>query len=164
MWLSSIELMKITGMSRATLNNYIKYGLIPKPVIKRPDNIEKERAKRIGYFPKNVLDRIEKIKGLKKSGYKMRDVINQLNIQGDELNYQNIPAESKKKGMTSDQEISEFIKSQITKIFIMQLFLKEMEKSSSSNLSLDDYIELMLKIWHSLQQTFESLDSIQSDT
>jgi DNA-binding transcriptional MerR regulator len=162
MWLSSIELMKITGMSRATLNNYIKYGLIPKPVIKRPDNIGKERAKRIGYFPKNILDRIEKIKELKKSGYKMRDIINQLKIQGDELKCQS-GSESENKSITSDQEISEFIKSQIAKIFIMQLFLKEMEKSSSSNLSLDDYIELMLKIWHSLQRTFESLDSIRSD-
>ena len=59
--ISSIDLMKRTGLSRATLNNYIKAGILPRPMVKRPSDTEHSRAKRIGYFPDSVLGTLDKI-------------------------------------------------------------------------------------------------------
>ena len=50
-FISSIDLIKRTGLSRATLNNYIKAGMLPRPVVKKPNLTDLSKAKRIGYFP-----------------------------------------------------------------------------------------------------------------
>ena len=63
-FITSKELLEQTGISRATLNNYIKDGIIPRPLVKGADN-RNLRIKRIGYFPQDVLNRIEKIKKMK---------------------------------------------------------------------------------------------------
>ncbi len=73
-WITSNELIKITSISRATLNNYIKYGIIAKPVVKKPGGLG-TRTKIIGYFPRDVIDRIEQIKGLKKEGMSMDNIV-----------------------------------------------------------------------------------------
>jgi len=72
--ITSKELLEQTGISRATLNNYIKDGIIPKPLVKGADNLN-IRAKRIGYFPQDVLNRIEKIKRMKREGVSMETII-----------------------------------------------------------------------------------------
>lgn len=75
--LSSKELMEKAGVSRATLNNYIGMGLIPKPVIKNPDSAE-DKARRLGYFPENALERLHEIDGMKKRGMRMASIIDAL--------------------------------------------------------------------------------------
>jgi adenylate cyclase len=72
-WINSKELIKKTNISRATLNNYIKAGIIPQPVIKKPADLE-EKAKKIGYFPLSVLDTILNVKKLKKEGYSVEKI------------------------------------------------------------------------------------------
>ena len=57
---SSKELMDKAGVSRATLNNYIGMGLIPKPIVKNPDSTD-DKARRLGYFPEDALDRLHEI-------------------------------------------------------------------------------------------------------
>jgi adenylate cyclase len=69
-WVTSSEILKMTGISRATLNNYIKYAIIPAPLVKRPDDPD-IRARKIGYFPKIVLERIATIKRMKEEGKSM---------------------------------------------------------------------------------------------
>ena len=76
--LSSLELLQQTGISRATLHNYIALGLLPKPVVRNPGGDPRTRARQIGYFPPDVLDRIERIKALKKTGVAMADIASQL--------------------------------------------------------------------------------------
>ncbi|MFC1534093.1 hypothetical protein ACFL7M_12085 [Thermodesulfobacteriota bacterium] len=71
--ITSKEILEKTGISRATLNNYIKMGLIPRPLVRRPGK-EFRNIKSIGYFPRTVLDRIEEVKKLKREGKSM-DVI-----------------------------------------------------------------------------------------
>lgn len=66
-WVSSKEIIAITGISRATLNNYIRLGLLPRPVLANP-RAPAGGPKRLGYFPPSVLDRIEEIRQLKRSG------------------------------------------------------------------------------------------------
>ena len=82
-FISSIDLMKRTGLSRATLNNYIKARILPRPLVKRPSDTEHSRAKRIGYFPDSVLGTLDKIIQSKKKGYSMEKIRKTLTQKSD---------------------------------------------------------------------------------
>ncbi len=76
--ISSKEILEKTGVSRATLNNYIKMGIIPRPIVRK--SIEGfKNIKNLGYFPRSTLERIEKVKRLKKRGNSMRVITRMLN-------------------------------------------------------------------------------------
>lgn len=76
--LSSLEVMQLSGISRATLHNYIALGLLPKPLVRNPGDDPRTRARQIGYFPQEVIERIERIKLKKKDGVAMADIARQL--------------------------------------------------------------------------------------
>jgi class 3 adenylate cyclase/DNA-binding transcriptional MerR regulator len=71
--ITSKDLIEKTGISRATLNNYIKLGILPKPIVRRPGP-EQKGVKQIGYFPLNVLESILKVKLLKQQGNSMDEI------------------------------------------------------------------------------------------
>ncbi|MDB5944549.1 MAG: hypothetical protein JWQ13_4115 [Ramlibacter sp.] len=68
--LNSKEILEQTGISRATLNNYIGWGIVPKPEVLPPEP-QDGGAPRIGYFPDEILGRIAEIQRLKKDGWSM---------------------------------------------------------------------------------------------
>lgn len=68
--LNSKELLERTGISRATLNNYISWGIVPRPEVLPPEP-GSGAAPRIGYFPEEVVARIEDIQRLKRDGWSM---------------------------------------------------------------------------------------------
>ncbi len=70
--ISSKEVMARTGISRATLNNYISLNLIPSPSVRKPE--EPGGPTKIGYFPEWVVKRIEKIHQLKGQGMRMSQI------------------------------------------------------------------------------------------
>jgi adenylate cyclase len=70
--ISSKEVMARTGISRATLNNYIGLELIPSPSVRPPE--EPGGPTKIGYFPGWVVERIEKIHQLKGQGMRMSQI------------------------------------------------------------------------------------------
>ena len=72
-WVTSKEILLKTGISRATLNNYIKAGILPKPFVKNTDGTQR-KIKRIGYFPKTVFERIKIVKSLKRDGNSMSEI------------------------------------------------------------------------------------------
>jgi adenylate cyclase len=76
-WISSLDIISKTNISRATLNNYIKMNLLPRPVVKRPKEVS-ARARMLGYFPESVIDTIIQIKELKKKGYAMDTIAEML--------------------------------------------------------------------------------------
>ena len=76
-WITSREIIKEAKISRATLNNYIKMEIIPKPLVQKPIG-DMKGTKRIGYFPYEVLERIRLVKGLKQEGNPMEDIVNLL--------------------------------------------------------------------------------------
>ncbi len=76
-WITSLEIIEKTGISRATLNNYIKMDILPKPVVKKPVDT-KVRAKRLGYFPESALATLDQIKRLKQDGYSMSMIMEKL--------------------------------------------------------------------------------------
>ena len=79
--LTSRTLLETTGISRATLNNYIAMGLLPKPQVRRQSPAPGEPAATLGYFPEWALARIEQIQRLKKSGVALEDIRQQLSGQ-----------------------------------------------------------------------------------
>ena len=66
--LTSKEILERTGISRATLNNYIAAGLIARPDV-LPPAPEDGAAPRIGYFPDDTIERIRTIQRLKRQGW-----------------------------------------------------------------------------------------------
>lgn len=73
-WITSKEILARTGISRATLNNYIKNGILPAPVIRTPPETPSGKTKRIGYFPRAALKRIETVHVLKREGKSMSEI------------------------------------------------------------------------------------------
>jgi adenylate cyclase len=80
--ISSKELIAKTGISRATLNNYISLNLIPSPAVRRPE--EPGGPTKIGYFPIWVVDRIERIQEMKSSGMRMAEIALHFMDEGSE--------------------------------------------------------------------------------
>lgn len=68
--LNSKELLEKSGISRATLNNYIALGIVPRPDVLPPEP-EDGAAPRIGYFPDGTLERLAEIQRLKQAGWTM---------------------------------------------------------------------------------------------
>jgi len=79
--LTSKEVIEKAGISRATLNNYINLGILPKPTIKKPES-GNARAPRIGSFPSSVLDTLEHVNTLKNQGYTMAQIAEELKGNG----------------------------------------------------------------------------------
>jgi len=42
-WISSLDIINKTGISRATLNNYIKMNLLPRPTVKKTGGNRRSR-------------------------------------------------------------------------------------------------------------------------
>ena len=73
--ISSKEILARTGISRATLNNYIGLNLIPPPTVRKPE--EAGGPTKIGYFPEWVVDRIDRVRQLKTEGMRMSQIVMQ---------------------------------------------------------------------------------------
>jgi adenylate cyclase len=74
--LTSKEIIERTGISRATLNNYIASGLVPRPQV-LPPGPEDGAAPRIGYFPDDTIARVETIQRLKREGWSITRIAEQ---------------------------------------------------------------------------------------
>ena len=76
--ISSKDLIHDARISRATLNNYIQHGLLPKPEVGARSDLAQGMAKNMGYFPVAALDRIDEIRQLKRNGWRMEDIVAKL--------------------------------------------------------------------------------------
>lgn len=91
-FISSKEVLEKTGISRVTLHNYIKLGLIPRPIIGPPRSVT-EKTRKIGYFPSDVLETLSLINSFKEKGYSLAMISKQwrdvnpgggITVQGEE--------------------------------------------------------------------------------
>ena len=73
--LTSKELLEKTGISRATLNNYVARGLLPRPVVASPELRGGKRPRQIGYFPDEALGLVEQILRWKAEGLSMDEIM-----------------------------------------------------------------------------------------
>ena len=71
--ISSKEILVKTGISRATLNNYITLGILSRPLVRQPAVGEGD-APALGYFPDSALERIEEVRRLKSEGLTMAEI------------------------------------------------------------------------------------------
>ena len=78
--ITSKKILDITGISRATLNNYIKLGILPKPIVKT-GGPELKGVKQIGYFTAEVIERINTVKRLKREGMTMAEISRHLSAE-----------------------------------------------------------------------------------
>lgn len=75
-YITSKDVLLKTGISRATLNNYIKMGILPKPIVQKAGK-DLHGTKHIGYFPESVIWRIDLVKRLKQEGEPMERIAKQ---------------------------------------------------------------------------------------
>src|SRR5215204_3580771 len=73
---SSKEIIEITGISRATLNNYINYGLLSKPTVLNPG--ESGGPRQLGYFPDDAIQRVQRIQQLRQDGINMAEIVSRM--------------------------------------------------------------------------------------
>lgn len=101
--LSTLDVLTGSGLSRATLNNYINLGLIPRPIVKPPEAGMETRARQIGFFPEDILIRLERIRELKASGFSMSDIPHQLTQEGFEMQMQTVQQVENQKVSEADE-------------------------------------------------------------
>src|SRR6056297_307895 len=70
---TSKEVIEKAKISRATLNNYIKYEILPKPFVRAPGQKE-EGPTKIGYFPRWVIQKILEVQAMKREGKAMDEI------------------------------------------------------------------------------------------
>lgn len=76
--ISSKQLIEQSGISRATLNNYIQLGLLPKPEVRSVSQKTAGGPRLLGYFPQAALVRVDEIRQLKREGLSMDDIVQYL--------------------------------------------------------------------------------------
>ncbi len=74
-FLTSKELMSRLGISRATLNNYVAQGILPRPQVSKGRDDANANIRRIGHFPASVIETLERVKELKNGGYAMAEIV-----------------------------------------------------------------------------------------
>ena len=107
--ITSKDLLERTGVSRATLNNYIAMNLLPRPEVKRISPAPGEAPTTLGYFPDWAVTRIEDIRSLKQSGMSIDAIKNKLANQPESGAQTVITANKDKvteKSVTAAQEAS----------------------------------------------------------
>lgn len=136
--ITSKYLLEQSGLSRATLNNYIGLGLLPRPVVKRIAIEPDANLTTLGYFPDWVVDRIQLIKSLKKQGLSMNEICQQLTSENKVMPSlsENITAESTEH---AHDPLTDHTKASLEKghVMIMNSTSKKINSQESLNISID---------------------------
>ena len=104
---SSKEVLDKAKISRATLNNYIRMGILPKPILRKPEDGEGS-IRKMGYFPREVLGRVEKLKRLKSEGRRMEEIVVRLGkTVGKEQEGSSALSKSMSRGMNEKSDLSQ---------------------------------------------------------
>lgn len=178
--ISSLDLIKKTSISRATLNNYIKLGILPRPEVRKP-LLENSRARMLGYFPENAIAVIEEIQSLKRSGETMDVIIKQLQqsrqapvkgITGSQVRLSTFDPEDSKQKM---QQLGfSFLDHQNVRIHdkgnirdsltyidqnsvILCVLAAQLKKANQLRVELpaEEYFQLISQIWSALEGSFK---------
>lgn len=92
--ISSKVLIDQTGISRATLNNYIQLGILPKPLVQSLSaDAEEGGARVLGFFPDDSLERVQAVQILKSQGLSMAQVAQRLSETDALLEVQELQVE-----------------------------------------------------------------------
>ncbi len=89
---SSKALLDQTGISRATLNNYIRFGILPKPdVLSQTEGMGTAGTRLLGYFPDDSVERVKAVQSLKAEGLSISEIVEYLAENGVKSEYELMP-------------------------------------------------------------------------
>ena len=99
--ITSTEVLKRTGISRAMLNEYIKMGILPGLVVQKTGQ-DTQGINQVSYFPESVVWRIELVKKLEREGEPMEKIAKQ--FAGDSSTVELFPYSNDKKQFDSTSD------------------------------------------------------------
>lgn len=132
--ITSKYLLEETGLSRATLNNYISLGLLPRPIVKRIATDPGASLITLGYFPDWSVDRIQLIKTLKKQGLSMDEVCQHIASINTTSTYSNECITEENNGSAADHKKASLGKEHD---MMMNNASKKLDSQESLNVSID---------------------------
>lgn len=134
--ISSKELMERAGLSRATLNNYIALGLLPRPELRSADP---SGARVLGYFPDEALARVEKVRMLKASGWTMSRIASEIaDAASSDAKTENFVSTDAHSTLHGESAASSTTKLESPAVDAGQSLEPEIRRESRLQLSLDD--------------------------
>lgn len=172
-FISSKEVLEKTGITRVTLHNYIKLGIIPSPIIGPPRD-GKAKTRKIGYFPSDVIETISLIKKYKKDGYSLGMIAQKLSedglkkkfIDSDQHNTNGKEGTNQLKVINNGQEKRDpFSEKQINPLPFNKLpafcslviIVAELHNAAKflSQLHPSEFFELISQVWSAVAVSFE---------
>jgi len=172
-FISSKEVLEKTGISRVTLHNYIKLGLIPPPIIGPPRD-ETVKTRKIGYFPSDVIATLSLIKKYKKSGYSLamisqkwrEDDRGEASIDSYEKNRDEkeritqltvINSEKEKRRQHSGKEIRPLRLNKLPAFCSLVVLVVDLQNSAKffARLHPTEYFELISQVWSIVEASFQ---------
>jgi adenylate cyclase len=164
--ISSIDLLAKTGLSRATLNNYIKMGMIPSPIVKKPGD-PSIRAKQVGYFPDSVCDTIKKIKQYKITGRSMKEISLLLSLKTNRLSGGRLPEIPENGAVTlgEKRDVANGMKKipeNTPSLFSFSVLVAELQDSVRlcAELSSEEYFSLIHQVWKCMETLFKKYGGV----
>jgi class 3 adenylate cyclase len=150
--ISSKEVLEKTGISRVTLHNYIKLGLIPPPIIGLPPR-DMKKTRKIGYFPASVLDTLSLIDSFKKKGYSLEMISREWKGQGAaQEKEQTEPPE--KKGIRNEAVPGLKVSPPCLRpLAVLVADLQNADKISGHLLPAE-FLDLMAQLWSAMEPIF----------
>lgn len=172
--LTSKQLLETTGISRATLNNYIVLGILPKPIVKRPTTPH-ARARRLGYFPDDVVERVNTVRQLKADGLSMEEIAARFRRESKAAKAPLADSQSRRE----TQDISGASRSRRedgstaapttddgpvrTRVCVLAAELEHTARLRAE-LPSDEYVELIERILHTVGRVVVAHDGVPCDT
>ena len=133
---NSKEILERFGISRATLSNYIRFGLLPKPEI-RSGSAAGIKSPRLGFFPQSAIDQLELIKTCRGQGMSMDEIIKQYAVTNRETDVNNLCSTSQS---TDDKAL---IDSKMNSFETNQTHRVTLENSQSPVFMINNRLELV---------------------
>lgn len=158
--LTSKDIIEKTGISRATLNNYIASGLVARPEVLPPGPDDGD-APRIGYFPDDTIERIETIHRLKREGWSIGQIAEHFargpatapTAPSREVTS---PVPATERMPAASQEPPRVHESRIPTLTAVAVLVATLEDAPGlwGRLSAQEYFELVNEIWAELDRIF----------
>jgi class 3 adenylate cyclase len=158
--LNSKELLEKTGISRATLNNYIGWGIVPKPDV-LPPGPKDGAAPRIGYYPDETVARVAEIQRLKKDGWGMQRIAEHFASGPTPAGVAlppSAPAPSRPSARSPAAEHEPQAKRPAVVLTHVAILVTDLQDSARiwSELPPDEYFELIHRIWSTADPIFKN--------
>lgn len=174
--ITSKEILVKTSISRATLNNYIKFGILPKPVVRSAGadltgvnltGVNLKGTKHIGYFPKDVLDDIATVKRLKREGRSMKEIVSEFTERqsvGEMYPHERTEETGSNQKLLSAKAkiINELLEQRTPSLVSLCVLVADLQNlvKISAELLPGEYFELINQLWATVTSSVDKYDGI----